>query len=381
MKLLTDFILVSGIIMNLMILFLLFKKQNKQLSTLVLLLIFGFMLAVNINTYANLHELKWLFISSFVLDDMAVWVLGPLLVIYIKSLFLNGKDLFINHWQHFIPAMVYFIVVSLPIFISFLIGGYVFRYLSIIGDFSYLYVLIRDVYMLLYLGYSLKLFYDLRTVMKSQVSTFTQENIGWIKHLIYGCTLLICVDILTEIYELIFGEVNFNTGYITVVLMVIFVAYLGYYGTLRSEILLPLPIQVNNSLEVNGRNKSTLSVSDRQLLQGKLNAALVNEKPYLEEKLTLTMLADLIETTDKKLSTLLNQHLNKSFYQLINEHRIKHVCEQLVDPKFKKSGIMTVAYQSGFNSKTTFNRLFKNATGLSPSQYRKQGLDVQFEGK
>jgi len=98
------------------------------------------------------------------------------------------------------------------------------------------------------------------------------------------------------------------------------------------------------------------------------------EKAYLDENLTLSKLAELIPTTDKKLSTFLNQHLNITFYDMINAYRVESVKEKLLSNNYNNLTLLGIAYESGFNSKSSFNRIFKKETGLSPSEYKKSSL-------
>lgn len=373
MKLISDFLLVSGVVMIVIILIILLKTKPRTMPARILSAFFALLLLVCLHFYADLHGISWLYVSTLLFNDMAAWVIGPLLLVYIKSLFSKTPSLWLNNWPHFIPAGLYLLLVSLPLWFSVIRQAYVFDYLAWLLSYGSVQVLLRDGYMLCYLAWSLRLFYRLRLAMKSQYSSLTQQNVGWIKHLLLGCGLLIAIDSLTELYEMLWGDMDFNTGYITVFLMVLFVAYLGYYGTLQTQFLLPeLSAEVIGDQPPKTQRVPILSSEEVKQLQGRLNRVLVNDKPYLDENLTLNKLAVLVATRDKKLSALLNQHLNTSFYQLINDCRVREVCERLSSPQYLNQGIMAVAYQCGFNSKTTFNRLFKAATGCSPSQYRAQ---------
>ena len=63
--------------------------------------------------------------------------------------------------------------------------------------------------------------------------------------------------------------------------------------------------------------------------------------------------------------------MGKNFYYLINEYRVGEVKKRLKNPKYKNLTILAIAYDSGFNSKSAFNTIFKDMTGLTPSQYLK----------
>jgi AraC-like DNA-binding protein len=85
----------------------------------------------------------------------------------------------------------------------------------------------------------------------------------------------------------------------------------------------------------------------------------------------LNKLAKHIPTTDKKLSLLLNQYMNTTFYDFVNAYRVQSVKEKLASVDFDNLTLLGIAYESGFKSKTSFNRIFKKETGFSPSEYKK----------
>ncbi len=104
-------------------------------------------------------------------------------------------------------------------------------------------------------------------------------------------------------------------------------------------------------------------------LKTRLYKVLETDKPYLNESLTLADLAALIPISDKKLSELLNKHVCISFYDLINNYRVETVKQKMCSPVAQQFTLLAIAFDSGFKSKTNFNRVFKQKTGLSPSQY------------
>ena len=95
------------------------------------------------------------------------------------------------------------------------------------------------------------------------------------------------------------------------------------------------------------------------------------DKPFLDDSLSLTELASQIGISNKQLSELLNQHLKVNFYNLINDYRINEVKKRLENYNSNKETLLGIAFESGFQSKASFNRVFKLKTGLSPSNYIK----------
>jgi AraC-like DNA-binding protein len=94
-------------------------------------------------------------------------------------------------------------------------------------------------------------------------------------------------------------------------------------------------------------------------------------KPYLERELTIYDLSDQLEIPRHFISEVINEHMGKNFYTLVNDYRLDEVKTRLEDPKFKHLAILAIAFDSGFNSKSSFNTIFKEKTGMTPSDYMK----------
>ena len=96
------------------------------------------------------------------------------------------------------------------------------------------------------------------------------------------------------------------------------------------------------------------------------------DKLYQEPQLTLQNLADRIALPSYQVSQIINDQLGKNFYELVNGYRVEEAKRLLSDPKSKNYTILSVGFEAGFNSKTTFNTVFKKFTGLTPTDYRDQ---------
>ena len=99
---------------------------------------------------------------------------------------------------------------------------------------------------------------------------------------------------------------------------------------------------------------------------------MVRDQPYLNENLSLRDLSGQLGVDPNLLSYVLNTHIKKSFHEFINSYRVDEVKNKLGDPKYKNRTLLAIALESGFNSKTSFNRVFKQITGMTPSHYQKK---------
>jgi adenylate cyclase len=95
------------------------------------------------------------------------------------------------------------------------------------------------------------------------------------------------------------------------------------------------------------------------------------EKPYLNPKISSPDLAEMIDITTNQLSQFINEHYNKNFYDYINSFRLKEFLAAGKNPKYSHLSLLGLAYECGFNSKTTFNAFFKREMGVTPSEFFK----------
>lgn len=126
----------------------------------------------------------------------------------------------------------------------------------------------------------------------------------------------------------------------------------------------------------NHENSSPSNLSKPGLNPGKINgitkriiALMEEEKLYQETELTLQQLADKLKLPPYQLSQAINEGLNKNFYDLINGYRVEEAKRLLLESKSKNYTILSIGFEAGFNSKTTFNTVFKKMTGQTPTGF------------
>lgn len=121
-------------------------------------------------------------------------------------------------------------------------------------------------------------------------------------------------------------------------------------------------------LPIQKYNKSALPIAVLGDYKIKLDYLINNEKVYLDNELTLELLAKKMKMPMHHLTQLFNVHLGENFNQYINKFRVNHACE-LLKNNDEMLSIEQIAFNSGFNSKVSFNRHFKNLLGDTPKEY------------
>jgi len=110
-----------------------------------------------------------------------------------------------------------------------------------------------------------------------------------------------------------------------------------------------------------------LSADRMQLIASKLERAMIDDKLFLQDNLSLNKLSESISETENHISETLSQFLHTKFFQFVNAFRIEEAKRALQD---SDKLITSIAFDVGFNSKSTFNTAFKKIVGNSPSAYR-----------
>lgn len=116
--------------------------------------------------------------------------------------------------------------------------------------------------------------------------------------------------------------------------------------------------------------KSGLDQITLATYEAKLKSYMQQHQIYLDTELSLESLAQKLNIPKHHVTQLLNDRLHKSFYRFVNEYRINHAMEKLKDQN-TEFNLLSLAYDCGFNSKSSFNNYFKQLTGHTPSAYRK----------
>lgn len=117
---------------------------------------------------------------------------------------------------------------------------------------------------------------------------------------------------------------------------------------------------------------SSVTSEKSDALLKSLQQQMEEEALYLDPGMSLSMLAEKLGVSSNVLSQLINSEYQQSFSDYINAYRVNKAKTLLVDPAYQSEKVATIAFDSGFNSLSRFNTVFKKVVGLTPSQYKKQ---------
>ncbi|RKN07993.1 AraC family transcriptional regulator, partial [Aquimarina sp. AD1] len=249
-----------------------------------------------------------------------------------------------------------------------------------IPSISYVYLIeqwIGVISIITYSIISLRLLFNHQVLLKQYYAKLDKHSFDWLKIpiLIYA-SFFILWNIITEIDRFVFDrslrEYYFLPTFVVLSILCTWIAFKGYLR--KQESSLALKVLVDTSEKVKKPIKK-----DTQFIE-KLEQLMQNEKPYLSTDINLTKLSELLQMKPKIVSLKINQNCSKNFYDLINSYRVAEFKERLKSSDKDKLSLLGLAYECGFNSKSTFNHVFKKTTQLTPSQYLK-GIENTSEKK
>jgi AraC-like DNA-binding protein len=114
---------------------------------------------------------------------------------------------------------------------------------------------------------------------------------------------------------------------------------------------------------------STINEDQKKELKHFILDSMTEQKLYKDKNLNLQNYSKRIKENKNRVSQVINQEFNKNFSNFINEYRVKEARRMLSNTKYQNLTIEAIAYEVGFSSKSTFNRVFKDITGITPSFY------------
>jgi len=361
-----DFIYVAGILVLLSYLYIVFKSKERDLSRLLLLVIFTVLLAVVLESYAQLNQLGWITRIVLVPAMSSKLLLPPLLFLYVRSLFYGQQLSWKQIALHCSPFILGVLFLYGPYLIALESRNYFQAYLVFLDENRQYLRILFDLYFLMSIGFTFREFSRLKRIYKCTYSHLEYNNFIWIRAVLISFFVVLSIDLFFVISQVYFGLFTWRTQSLVAVLVVIAVVQLAFYGIRQSKVLVPYFL-----LETPPQSNSADLTFEEKQLEADLIELMEKEKPFLNEELTLSELAEVLGITDKKLSRLLNQGMKTSFYRFVNAYRLAEFKQKIGEAKSQQYTIESVAFECGFKSKASFYRLFKEEMGVSPSAYRK----------
>ena len=337
-------LLAFGALQGLLLSLWFFRNHKKQLANIyfaLFLLVVGLQLMLKV--VSKIYLMNHFFVP-YKLSYQLPFLIGPLLYLYIRAHYQNKF-----HWKDLLHFLPFIIVSSIAvIFASWLrwfdlhpITEGVLQFISL------------TVYSIL----ALRLHHP-------QLSQF-------IKVVAFAETIIIITLPLMRLYYGRFPDVRLL--FIVLTLLIYWISYrlISRVNLFLAEEISQISVEFNRTVKY---AHSTLKAEEADRIEKLLQEVMKKEKLYLDSALTIDALAQKLNTTRHHLSQVINERLKKTYSDFLNELRLEEVCQRLSDPSNSRFTIAGMALDSGFNSVSGFNEVFKKKFGMTPSKYRDQQL-------
>lgn len=270
-------------------------------------------------------------------------------------------------WPHFIPVFFEVLLFLYEVFQGLPLGvGYFDTPAYLIFDPIVNALAIFS--LIVYSIFSRKRIQHYHRWVEDNFSHYHRYNLNWLLRLstIFLIVLTLwlgyfCIDYFLFDYQLsIFEYYPFHLS------LAIISIWLSVEAFSKSEILYPEKTKQN---ENNHKSRTELDIEIVEKANW-LKQQIERDLLYLDPELSLKSLAETINLNSNVVSKIINDGLNQTFSDCINEYRVNAVKKKLSDSNSKNTTFLAIAFDCGFNSKTTFNRVFKKHVGVTPLQFK-----------
>ena len=357
--------------------YVLLGPRNRPANRFLAFLIFAFsyiILYQGLEMRDIVHRFAWLQRT----DDALPFLLGPLMYLYVRTLVREQEPSLRRDALHFLP-FVLFVLYLIPWYLS---DPAIRPRAEDIPIERPLVTLAKLISVTSYAIATVHVYRRHEERMKEAFSGRDRIGISWLKAsglIFIGIIATAAMMFLVQGAGLPVSEYIDPTIY---TLATFWVMTVGVFSILQPEMptrqeVLPETAGPELLDEQAGRTsakyrKTLLDEETCDAYLRKLREHLAASRPYLNSELTIGELAEQTSIPAHHLSQVINSRLNRNFYDLINAYRIEEAKRLLLDPSHRHHTVLAIAFDSGFNSKSTFNAVFKQQTGLTPSRFRLQ---------
>ena len=342
------------------------QRSNKQSDLFLSALLFflGLSLTDFIIGFLGFYD-KFQWLTFFPFENL--FAITALLYLFCLSLLQNDKPNKKTIQKHLTIPVIYFashfIVFLLPTSTKqALLSKFYFPF------FVYLESLLYYIASAYYFVYIIMILRKHAAIANEQYAQISISVLNWLRYFVIGFAVYLIVDFLLSASAVLlhFSFEQQYWKYIARALLTSFLCIAGY--SFEEKVSLP-NIEFEKSEPKSEKKEELLTEKELQNLKEKILSFFQKEKPYLNPELDLNQLSKQLEIHSNVLSYAINKGFEKNFNDFVNGHRVNEVIEKLQNPANAHLTLIAIAFDCGFNSKTTFNRVFKKLIQKSPKEF------------
>ena len=325
----------------------------------------------------------------FYMPFQHLFFIGPLIYFYTQSLLNPSFRLTKNNFFHLLPGILY-LLYSLVIWVydQLILQEYYFYADGMDKDFEEWYQKLGLLSMIIYFILSIRYYNVYKKLMFQVVSYADSVLFKWIRNYLIAFLMMLLLPILFDIIGYFYPEIKSYQGswwfYLFFSIVMYYIAITGYSNPTNATIPFKVSLfdknpillldsntsdEVESVIDIAHETFEETNSPEIALWKSKIETIIQEEQLYQNPELTLTDLAKKLETNASVISKTINQGFQMNFNDCINNYRIEAVKNSFANGEHKKSTLLGIAYDCGFNSKATFNRAFKKNTGKTPKEF------------
>tara|TARA_R110000772_G_scaffold73071_8_gene159151 strand:- start:1956 stop:3080 length:1125 start_codon:yes stop_codon:yes gene_type:complete len=336
------------------------RQANRALSFLIILATLMLIGRFVYFRYLNYWVFQW-----SILVDAIVFLFGPLVYTYIKRLLFKGKGTYQMARYHFLPFLG-MVIVALYLILFYSPLEYYGLFTD--GNLLDIFHIIGAIMILFNIVYLVKSFVLLKQFRhdEKEVFSFEQTPVTYIKYFLY--TISVCLGLWlvsylnTVLLDHYFTYINYESVWVAIP---VFIYVIGYFSLKQPELF-----RISEEQKII-QKKERLSEIESAVLKKRLDSLMTNERVFMENDLTLSDVAKQLKTSTNNISWVLNTVYDTTFYDFINGYRVKEFIQKVENNEHLNHTILALSMDSGFNSKSTFNKAFKILMKDTPSNFIK----------
>jgi AraC-like DNA-binding protein len=318
-----------------------------------------------------------------------LFLIGPIIFFYTQSLLNPSFKFSKKEVIHLISGIMYLIYsVSIWIYDKYIFNDYYFYEDGMDKDFADWYQNLGLLSMTIYFVLSIRYYNVYKKLIYQVVSYADAVLYKWIKTYLIAFLLMLLLPIVFDILGYIYPELKTYKGswwfYLFFSIVMYYIAIAGYSNPINSTIPFKMSFFDKNPVLLLNANQDSetetiIDIEDEVFEQSnsleidywktKIETLIQEEKLFENPELTLTDIAKKLETNASVISKTINQGFQMNFNDCINNYRIEAVKIKFQNGEHKRSTLLGIAYDCGFNSKATFNRAFKKNTTKTPKEF------------
>lgn len=379
-------LLILGIVQGFFLTALLVHKQgNRRGNRLLALLILVYSLFLSEAAFYQIPGSPIIPITTTIGVGLE-YLFGPLHYLYAQFIINPYYKFKLKHWLHFLP----FIVVKIYYLAGYFTSGVTMQ--KFMQDPSIYYnpyiidwiIAIKIGVGITYMILTMLLLKNYSLRIRDQFSAIDKISLTWLRNITILTLGVWLVALLTNVIPWLTGKQFAHSEYLIIdIALTILIYSMGYLGLVKPEIFSyietikkqepeQIKIDFSESVSIPKYAKTRLQDEKAEFYLHKLDEYLQAEKPWIQPNLTLKDIAGKIDIAEYHLSQIINEKLGQNFFTLINSYRVEEVKRKIGDPRYAHLSLLGIAFDSGFNSKSSFNSIFKKHTKMTPTEYLAQ---------